>query len=152
VEIDFINKGLLLPLFHKLYWLGYSSESTKWPVFKPSDATVLPLTSAGAYNHFGIMRFLDPALPAIPEPNNMAGSEYCTAANFSQTYVGAWGWSDTNCGGLGQEYPVMCMVQSEWQAGSASQQRMAACTVAATLHVCTHVVLVLHLHGDLFRT
>ena len=117
VEAYFVQKGLLLPLFHKTYWIGYSSDNAKWPLFKPADATVLPLTSPRAYNHFGLMRFTNTSIPALAEPNNLSGAEYCAVANFSQTYVGAWGWSDIGCGG---QHTVMCMVQSGWRAGSAS--------------------------------
>jgi hypothetical protein len=74
VESYFVSKGLLLPLFHKFYWIGYSSDSTKWPVFKPADGTVLPLTDPKAYNHFGLMRFTNTSLPARAEPNNYFGA------------------------------------------------------------------------------
>ncbi len=110
VELYFISKGLLLPNYHKHYWLGYNSDSQAWPIFKPVDASVLPLTSPGAYNHFGILRFTNTSLSPVAEPNNYFGGEYCSVANKSQAYVGAWGWSDVTCGG---QYVVMCMVQSE---------------------------------------
>lgn len=31
------------------------------------------------------------------EPNNRAGNELCAAANASQAYGSAWGWSDVQC-------------------------------------------------------
>jgi hypothetical protein len=74
VESYIVSKGLLLPLFHKTYWIGYSSDSTKWPLFKPADATVLPLTDPKAYNHFGLMRFTNLSLSARAEPNNYFGA------------------------------------------------------------------------------
>ncbi len=110
VEQYFIQEGLLLPNFHKYYWLGYTSDGSNWPLFRPYDGSVLPLTDPKAYNHFGLMRFTNASIAARPEPNNFNGGEFCTVGNMSQTYVGAWGWSDTGCGG---QNVVICMAQSE---------------------------------------
>lgn len=111
MEQYWVSKGLLLSNFHKHYWLGYNSDSQAWPLFKPVDASILPLDDPNSYDHWGILRFSNASVSAMPEPNNVNGGEYCSVANNSQTYVGAWGWSDTSCGG---QYVVMCMVQSKW--------------------------------------
>jgi hypothetical protein len=68
---------------------------------------------------------------ALPCPAPAAGSEYCAVANASQTYVGAWGWSDVTCGG---SHTVMCMVQSERQGAGAAWLHCSTAAVAAPGH------------------
>ena len=41
----------------------------------------------------------------VPEPSNSTGGELCGVSNLTQTYGGAWGWSDTRCN---ISAPFMC--------------------------------------------
>ncbi len=47
---------------------------------------------------------------AIPEPNNIAGNEYCAVGNWSQKVAGVFSWSDTGCNG---NYIFMCWAKGE---------------------------------------
>jgi hypothetical protein len=41
------------------------------------------------------------------EPNNIYPPENCVGANMSESFDGAWGWSDTRCS---QRWPALCRV------------------------------------------
>jgi hypothetical protein len=42
----------------------------------------------------------------VPEPNKMSkGQELCAAANLTQSYGSAWGWSDEPCA---LRFPSIC--------------------------------------------
>jgi hypothetical protein len=52
----------------------------------------------------------------VPEPNRMTrGQELCVAANLSQAYSGAWGWSDEPCA---LRLPSICELR-EWHCAGA---------------------------------
>jgi hypothetical protein len=40
VEQYYINKGYLIPNFHKNYWLGLTTDTATYPTFTWSDITV----------------------------------------------------------------------------------------------------------------
>ena len=50
----------------------------------------------------------------MPEPNNLAGSELCGVANFTETVqsTGAWGWADVQCKA---KNIFICKVMREWR-------------------------------------
>jgi hypothetical protein len=85
VEEYFVSKGILIPGFHKSYWAGLRSSS--WPYFQWMDRTT---NIELEYTHWGTNG-------DIKEPNNLNPPEMCGAANYTQRYGGAWGWSDTAC-------------------------------------------------------
>jgi hypothetical protein len=104
VEGYWIKAGLLLPLFHKAYWIGaVIGDEDMWPNFRWLDSLPGP-NASGVYQHWGYY------MPQnIIEPNNMFGQENCGAANASQTYSDAWGWMDINCN---IRMPFMCRLNS----------------------------------------
>lgn len=94
--------GALLKAFHKQYWIGYQVPPTSaWPNFTMVDRAV----PASTYTHWGVDRSTNKS-----EPNNLAGNENCLAANSSQEYGGAWGWSDAVCN---TPMPFMCRLLRE---------------------------------------
>ncbi len=48
----------------------------------------------------------------MPEPNNLAGNEYCGVANFTElvSSTHAWGWADTACRGA---HIYVCKIMRE---------------------------------------
>lgn len=118
VEAYFIEKGWLLPTFHKSYWIGLNATSpaSRNPAvsvggtLQTSPATFGWIDkSAGAptgraYQHWG-------KAGSASEPNNLLGSENCGVANASAKYSLAWGWADTSCK---ISLPFICKSQREW--------------------------------------
>jgi hypothetical protein len=104
-------QGLLIPKFHKNYWMGLAPNWT-------SEAQPVPWGWIDQYQpgpdnktwvHWGVLQ--DPP-GMVPEPNQYLGNESCSAGNWSQAMgspVG-WGWADTNCNNT--FYPL-CRKQSE---------------------------------------
>ena len=94
-------QNILLPNFHKSYWIGTQANEPKqfndW-----IDPTVLPPLSRG-YKHWGLDS-------GVLEPNNKQGLELCAVANASQAYSNGWGWSDTLCD---KKFPMMCRMIRE---------------------------------------
>jgi hypothetical protein len=64
----------------------------------------------------------------IAEPNNMKGDESCAGANATQTFKGAFGWSDESCS---VEAPFICKVLAP--SGKLPGQRHTLC-----VQVCHH--------------
>jgi hypothetical protein len=60
-------------------------------------ARVRPARADSTYMHWGSQ-----------EPNRATGPEECAVANVTQTYMGAWGWSDAPCAMLA---PFMCSIR-----------------------------------------
>ena len=111
VEQFFINKGYLIPSFHKVYWMGLNSDTATYPVFSWSDPTVkTDYLLKGP--HWGTYTVLNSAAEPKKEPNAIQPPEYCGVANSSQAYGNprAWGWSDINCN---HNYIFICRLQSE---------------------------------------
>jgi hypothetical protein len=103
VEQYFINYGAITAGFHKFYWMGMSTQD--WPTFKWTDASPF-LNNSLTYQHWGYF------MPQnIKEPNNLIPPELCVGANYTEAYLKAWAWADTNCG---DAYPYMCMNSREW--------------------------------------
>ena len=125
VEQYFVESGLIIPSFHKFYWLGLRTEL--WPNFTWVDRSAGP--DAGTYEHWG--RYI--SLGNEPEPNNYdAPPEYCGGANWTESFgnPSAWGWADYNCD---QPFVSMCKLSSElqWLASAAG----AAVHCRSLLHV-----------------
>jgi hypothetical protein len=88
--------------FHKQYWIGYQVPPTgAWPGFAIVDKTA-PVSN---YTHWGISRATNRS-----EPDNRMGNENCIAANSTQEYGGAWGWSDAVCN---TPMPFICRLLRE---------------------------------------
>jgi hypothetical protein len=83
--------------------------------FNWTDSSIRP-PSGATYMHWGRDGL-------VPEPSNSTGSELCGVANLTQTYGGAWGWSDTRCN---ISAPFMCRSMGE-------RPPSAACSAAGTL-------------------
>ncbi len=101
MEQFFTAQGLLLPSHHGSYWLGLSAAAAGWPNFRWTD-NVTPVPGLGSYQGWGTMTFTNTSVKPLKEPNNLsfraAGmDELCAAANASQAYNNAWGWSDVQC-------------------------------------------------------
>jgi hypothetical protein len=73
--------------------------------------TSLPPPDADHYTNWGTFR--SGSGRTSNEPNNAFGSEFCTAANFTETSGGNWMWSDTLC--EGQQIVFICMIKRELQ-------------------------------------
>jgi hypothetical protein len=108
-------QGLLIPKFHKLYWLGLIPNAS---ITEPPPQWVWydqynPAPSITTYEGWGLLQD-PPAL--VPEPNDYTGAENCVVGNFSQAAGdGApWGWADARCNG---SYVNICRMQSECTLG-----------------------------------
>jgi hypothetical protein len=93
VEQYYVTNGMLLPNFigHSTYWMGLRTAS--WPRFSWLDAT-LPAPASTNFINWGSY------MPgSIAEPNNLATSENCAVANFTQSTnpTAAWKWADAVC-------------------------------------------------------
>jgi hypothetical protein len=94
VEEYYVGKGILMPGFHKFYWMGL--RAAVWPNFAWIDRT------AGVeidYSHWGTLN------DGSKEPNNAMPPELCGLGNYSLSFGGVWGWSDTACS---NSFPFMC--------------------------------------------
>jgi hypothetical protein len=96
VEAYYVSNGLLFPSYTPNYWFGAKTTYDLWPTFYWLQRSI-PGPGARNYMHWGLGR--------QPEPNNLAGNEYCAACNITLTYQGAWGWSDAACS---LPMPYMC--------------------------------------------
>jgi hypothetical protein len=72
------------------------------PVFSWID---LLIPGPNKYKHWGQIVLGDGSVS--PEPNNLAGDEYCGGGNGSSSYgqPKAYGWGDATCS---KEFPFMC--------------------------------------------
>jgi hypothetical protein len=89
VESYFITAGLFYPAYMPTYWVGLRSSASTWPRFQWASSNIPP-PSPLTYEHWGLSE-------SVREPDNLAGNEYCGAANYTQVYSNAWGWADFNC-------------------------------------------------------
>jgi hypothetical protein len=103
-EQYYIGKGLLLPFFHRQYWIGLSSTTKTYPRFRWKDPKVPTLDAPGAYVNWGIMTPQNKK-----EPFALFPPELCGAANFTQMSMGVGGWSDSNCNNA---FAFMCKIRS----------------------------------------
>lgn len=110
MEFAFMNRGYLLPGFHKSYWMGLNSSDAAWPTFNWLDRT-LPNPSEDNYLHWGDLRTATGA--RLPEPNNQDVNEFCAVANYSEAFSSppAWGWADASCS---MRFIFMCKTNGEW--------------------------------------
>jgi hypothetical protein len=91
VETSLIDGGLLLPSFHKSYWIGLNTTAVDWKdVWRWTDNR--PYIANKTYQNWGMYQ---PG--TLQEPNNITAEEFCAAANSSQPVGPTWGWSDTGC-------------------------------------------------------
>ena len=110
MEQYFISSGLIIPTFHKFYWIGLS-VSGLWPNFTWVDRS--PGPSEANYEHWG--RYISTGNE--PEPNNFDyPPENCAGANYTESFgnPGAWGWADWGCD---QAFTFMCKISSEPRVG-----------------------------------
>jgi hypothetical protein len=102
-------QGSLIPEFHMQYWYGLRATSlnptANWKYTDPFSPDYFLRTS---YKHWGT--YLEAGMAPQEEPNNRFPSELCVAANYTEAFGNAWGWSDTQCG---QQMPYMCRMRSE---------------------------------------
>ena len=84
VENAFLKMGVLLPSYHRNYWMGLNT--TMWPLFYWVDPLVPQTDSPKAYVNW-----------ALGEPNNMNAPEFCGSGDLTRTRMGAAGWADMNC-------------------------------------------------------
>ena len=106
MELFYLEKGLLIPNFHKSYWMGLTSSPADPTFFTWIDGTPTPGIDR-RYQHWGKLRMSDRNAPRVPEPNNMEGDEYCAVSNSSMVFGPSWGWADTSCNG---SYPAICKI------------------------------------------
>ncbi len=132
VELNYLDKGLLIANFHMGYWMGLTSTPSDPTYFSWTDGTPPPGVDR-KYAHWGKLRMSDRNVPRIPEPNNMDGDEHCAVANASQAYGPAWGWSDTGCDG---SFPAICKIPRGWQRWRTG---LYDATQAASAHAPLHV-------------
>ena len=93
VEQHFIEKGYLLPKYHKAYWNGL--RASQWPTFNWIDATA----NRTDYKLWG-------QLPdGSFEPKDKLKT--CGVGNYSLTRLNAWGWASENCN---SPLPFMCRI------------------------------------------
>ncbi len=101
VENWFTLAGVLLPSYHKSYWLGLyipQVNTTLWPNFQwldGSPAPSNPSAQSSRYAQWGELTLSDGRV--MMEPNNLVPPEFCVAANASQAQDSVWGWADQNC-------------------------------------------------------
>ncbi len=112
VEDAYIDMGILIPGWHKAYWLGLTTKSTVEPrTWRWSDPFV-PYFTVESYTHWGTNS------EGIGEPDNANPPESCVAGNYTQRFkdgvpeMGPWGWSDSSCS---TKLPVMCRITREWR-------------------------------------
>lgn len=101
-------QGLLIPKFHKNYWLGlqYNSSSSSAPWAWIDQ--YIPAPSTATYAAWGVLQD-PPAL--VDEPNNYLGNETCAVGNYSQATGSPanWGWADWGCN---TSFINICRMQS----------------------------------------
>jgi hypothetical protein len=100
VEDVFTRRGMLQGRTAPTYWMGLRVYTFDfWPNFTWVNGRSL---GGSAYEHWGIFK-----AGYHMEPNNVFPPEDCAAANFSQLYDKAWGWSDARCS---DAMPFICEV------------------------------------------
>lgn len=112
VEEFFIEQGVLLPTFHKRYWLGLEiaegDNNRLWPWFLWLDGSPDPSTPSNPSSNYAVwgrMYLSDGRIR--DEPNNLVRPEFCCVANYTQSQDGVWAWSDQNCD---EEYIFICKI------------------------------------------
>jgi hypothetical protein len=104
VELYWTKKGLLLPNYHKQYWMGAAlGPDDNFPSYRWIDST--PGIPGQAYLHWGVPR------GGVPEPDGSAGDQPCVLARASLSYQNLWGWADSDCEALAA---AMCEIRREW--------------------------------------
>jgi hypothetical protein len=104
VELYWVKKGLLLPNYHKQYWMGAAlGPDDNYPNYRWIDST--PGIPGQAYLHWGVPR------GGAPEPDGSAGDQPCVLAQASLSYQNLWGWGDSGCEALAA---AMCEIRREW--------------------------------------
>jgi hypothetical protein len=117
IEAYYLDKGWLLPTFHRRYWIGLNATT-------PASTSPATVTAGQLQTSPARFAWLDKSagMPygkayaqwgkagSFAEPNNLLGSENCGLANASQTYALAWGWSDSSCR---ISAPFICKTQRE---------------------------------------
>ena len=115
VEGYWINAGLLLPLFHNVYWLGGRlGDEDVWPNFKWVDNS--PGINSSTYSHWGTPK------GKAREPNEPETTH--VLADGSLQYQKLWGWADAV-----PETPAvaMCEIQREQQLPAVLGESVIAC-------------------------
>ncbi len=110
VENFYISNGLLFPTYTPNYWFGAKTTYDLWPTFYWLQRSI-PGPDNRNYVHWGLGR--------QPEPNNLAGNEYCAACNLTLAYQTAWGWSDAACS---LPMPYMCRLMDNSAMGTLAYQ------------------------------
>ena len=97
----------MFPSFIKRYWIGLVANATRanTHTFRWTDPSVLAPSTA-TYLHWGRV------LPSntVLQPDNFNGTENCAVANYTESYLDAFGWSDCLCNITA---PFMCRVSRE---------------------------------------
>ena len=111
VETILGDMGVLLPTYHKSYWIGLNTTGADWKdVWRWTNN--LPFMANKTYQNWGTYQ---PG--AVPEPNNITSAEFCAAANASQPVGPTWGWSDTSCF---DNFISICYYARGWQGARCS--------------------------------
>jgi hypothetical protein len=114
VELYWVKKGLLLPSYHKQYWIGAAmGPDDNYPSYRWIDST--PGIPGQAYLHWGGPR------GGTPEPDGTTGDQPCVLARASLSYQSLWGWADSECEALAA---AMCEIVREWQRQPARTVRL----------------------------
>jgi hypothetical protein len=116
-------QGIMFPTYIKHYWIGLVANSTRFGNynFAWSDPATPPPTT-GSYIHWGRVRPSNLAL----QPDNFYTMENCGVANYTETFVDAFGWSDCQCN---LTAPFICRMSRE--PGCRAPRLRARCSAAA---------------------
>lgn len=132
VEQFYISGGYLFPKFRNVYWMGLRLNGTTEPrkyTWVDPTLEISELDQFTDYMHWG-------SSAGQQEPNNLYfPPEMCTAGNFTQTFEGAAGWADANCG---MKYPIMCRLARRCHGSLGSGMILHHVVHATSSHGCMH--------------
>ncbi len=99
-----MKAGLLLPFYHKAYWMGgILRPDDNYPNYRWVDSS--PGIPGSSYLHWGVPK------GGTPEPNGNAGDQPCIIARATLSFQNRWGWADEVCEELAA---AICEIAREW--------------------------------------
>jgi hypothetical protein len=118
---------MLVPRFHRFYWLGLSSTTDVWPKFRWLDPYVPVIESRRGYKNWGTALSDDGSFTI--EPSNPA--ETCGGANWPMQRGSppSWGWTGRDCA---SKHVFICRVMGGCTRARSSPARPAAGRCAAS--------------------
>lgn len=99
---------MLVPSFHKMYWMGLNTTDDTWPTYRWLDPYVPALGSKRGFKNWGTVLSDDGSFSQEPaNPGNLCAG---ASAAMKRGSPPSWGWAGEDCN---VERVFICRVQGE---------------------------------------